>query len=128
MFLALNISFVLVLTQRWRGLINMQRQQLSMAQVFLIRQAGQCISFITPGPQFGGEPFQLYWLWKRCSLPLYKGFLALALDRFIELSVNFAILLGASFYLFSTTHDATRSEEHTSELQSRENIVYRLLL
>src|SRR5690606_41055301 len=84
--------------------------------------------FITPGPQFGGEPFQLYWLWKRCSLPLYKGFLALALDRFIELSVNFAILLGASFYLFSTTHDATRSEEHTSELQSRENIVYRLLL
>lgn len=107
LFLLLNGAVLLILTQRWRTLIHMQQhgdQQLSAADIFLIRQAGQCISFITPGPQFGGEPFQLYWLWKRSSLPLHKGFLSLALDRFMDLWVNFAVLLAAACYLlFSMT-------------------------
>src|SRR5690606_1549875 len=77
-----------------------QRQQVSLAEIFLIRQAGQCISFITPGPQFGGEPFQLYWIWKGCSVPLHHGVMALALDRFMELWINFAVLLMAACYLF----------------------------
>lgn len=102
LFLLLNSIVLLLLTQRWRKLINMQQQQVSLLEVFLIRQAGQCISFITPGPQFGGEPFQLYWLWKRCSLSLHKSFLALALDRFMELWINFAVLLAAALYLFSS--------------------------
>src|SRR5690606_34219317 len=59
LFMALNTSVLLALTQRWRGLLNIRREQVSLMEVFLIRQAGQCISFITPGPQFGGEPFQL---------------------------------------------------------------------
>src|SRR5690606_17926508 len=105
LFAALNTTVVLALTQRWRGLINTQRQQVSLAEIFLIRQAGQCISFITPGPQFGGEPFQLYWIWKRCSVPLHHGGIALALDRFMELWINFAVLLMAACYLFLHTTD-----------------------
>lgn len=100
LFMALNTSVLLALTQRWRGLLNIRREQVSLMEVFLIRQAGQCISFITPGPQFGGEPFQLYWAWKRCSVPLHHGFLALALDRVMELWINFAVLLMAACYLF----------------------------
>lgn len=106
LFIALNTSVLLALTQRWRGLINMQRQQVSLSEIFLIRQAGQCISFITPGPQFGGEPFQLYWVWKRCSVPMHQGFLALALDRFMELWINFAVLLMAACYLFVNATEA----------------------
>src|SRR6266511_6038816 len=35
---------------------------------------------------------------------------------------------GTGYQLWDTTHNWSRSEEHTSELQSRENLVCRLLL
>ncbi len=89
----LNLVIILVYVQRWRCLSVAAGLDIKFNHLFLLRQAGQLISFITPGPQFGGEPFQVYWLWKRFSSPGTLAILSVALDRFFELWINFAVLL-----------------------------------
>ncbi|MDX2493762.1 MAG: lysylphosphatidylglycerol synthase domain-containing protein, partial [Desulfuromusa sp.] len=90
---SLNLVIILVYVQRWRCLSVAAGLDIKFSLLFLLRQAGQLISFITPGPQFGGEPFQVYWLWKNFSSPGTLAILSVALDRFFELWINFAVLL-----------------------------------
>ena len=102
LWLALNILVAVVSTLRWQLLIAALSSSVSLGSLLSIRLAGQTISFITPGPQFGGEPLQVYWLYKRCALPLHKAISSLGLDRCFELWVNFSVLLiGAAFLLLS---------------------------
>lgn len=89
----LNLLIILVYVQRWRCLSDAAGLDIDFSSLFMLRQAGQFISFITPGPQFGGEPFQVYWLWKKNLSSGTLALLSVALDRFYELWINFAILL-----------------------------------
>jgi uncharacterized protein (TIRG00374 family) len=89
----LNLLIILVYVQRWRCLSVAAGLDIKVNHLFLLRQAGQLISFMTPGPQFGGEPFQIYWLWKKFSASWTLAILSVALDRFFELWINFAVLL-----------------------------------
>ena len=99
-----NIAIILVGTERWHVLTRLLRLPVTFLQLLLIRQAGQTVSFITPGPQFGGEPLQIYWLYKRCAIAIHSAVLALGMDRFFELWINFSVLfLGVALLLFSTT-------------------------
>ena len=79
-------------TKRWHGLIAMLKAQISFTDLLIIRQAGHAVNFITPGPQFGGEPLQLFWLCRN-GLSLENALLSIGLDRFYELAINFAVLL-----------------------------------
>ncbi|HTF98275.1 MAG TPA: lysylphosphatidylglycerol synthase transmembrane domain-containing protein [Cellvibrio sp.] len=90
-----NLAIIFIFTFRWWLLSKAIEATTSFWQLLIIRQAGQSISFITPGPQFGGEPLQLYWLWKHTKIALHKALLALGFDRFFELWVNFAVLIGS---------------------------------
>lgn len=102
LWLALNVLVMALSTLRWYALIAALQGSVSFLALTLIRLAGQTISFVTPGPQFGGEPMQIYWLYKRQGLALPKAVLSLGLDRFLELWVNFAVLLvGALLLLLS---------------------------
>jgi len=101
-WLTLNVLVMALSTLRWHALIRALNGTVNFFALTLIRLAGQTISFVTPGPQFGGEPMQIYWLYKRQRLPLHKAVLSLGLDRFLELWVNFAVLLlGAMLLLLS---------------------------
>ncbi len=99
-WLGLNGLIIFILTLRWQLLTQALLAPVNLAKLLLIRQAGQTVSFITPGPQFGGEPLQIYWLYKY-GLSLRKAFLSLGLDRFFELWVNFSVLLLAVLLLLS---------------------------
>ncbi|HSC69375.1 MAG TPA: lysylphosphatidylglycerol synthase transmembrane domain-containing protein [Cellvibrio sp.] len=99
-WMGLNLVIILLLTWRWQLLVNALNDKVNLWRLLLIRQAGQTVSFITPGPQFGGEPLQIFWLYKRCSLPLHKAILSLGMDRFYELWINFSMLLLGVFLLF----------------------------
>lgn len=102
LWLVLNVLVVALSTLRWHILIAALKGTVNFFNLTLIRLAGQTISFVTPGPQFGGEPMQVFWLYKRQGLPLHKAILSLGLDRFLELWVNFAVLLlGAILLLLS---------------------------
>jgi len=92
-WIGLNLGIIFLATQRWRVLSDMLALPVGFGDLLMIRQAGQAVSFITPGPQFGGEPLQIFWLYKRRQLPIHSALLALGLDRFYELWVNFSVLL-----------------------------------
>ena len=95
-----NCIIILLLSLRWQILLQALAAPINFFRLLIIRQAGQAVSFITPGPQFGGEPLQIYWLY-RDGLPLRKALLSLGLDRFFELWINFSILLFAVLILLS---------------------------
>ena len=92
-WLALNLSVIALLTLRWLVLTQAMQLPVKFLELLRLRQAGQLISFVTPGPQFGGEPLQVYWLWRNFAVPGHAAFLAVGLDRFYELWINFAVLL-----------------------------------
>jgi len=98
-WVALNLAIILLATRRWWVLSDLLNLPVGFGELVAIRQAGQAVSFITPGPQFGGEPLQIFWLYQRCRLPLHGALLALGLDRFYELWINFSILLLAVLLL-----------------------------
>ncbi len=105
-WIALNLLIIMLLAGRWLVLTRAMALPCKFSQLLRVRQAGQVISFVTPGPQFGGEPLQVYWLWRRYSVPGHAAFLAVGLDRFYELWINFAVLLLAVMALV-TSRSAT---------------------
>lgn len=98
----LNLFIIFIFVWRWMALTKGLGLNLHFLNLLYLRQAGQSVSFITPGPQFGGEPLQIYLLYKKFSIAPGDSFLALAVDRFFELWVNFAVLLlGILFLVFA---------------------------
>jgi len=108
-WLSINLLNILLLVVRWRVLVYSLGLKISITSLLLVRQAGQLVSFVTPGPQFGGEPLQIYWLWKNFRLPGHSALLAVGLDRFFELWINFAVLLMAVILLLLTTSTDTNT-------------------
>lgn len=101
-WIALNLLVIMLLARRWLVLTRAMALPCRFLQLLRVRQAGQVISFVTPGPQFGGEPLQVYWLWRRYAVPGHAAFLAVGLDRFYELWINFAVLLLAVLALLTS--------------------------
>ncbi len=95
----LNLFIIFIFVWRWMALTKGLDLNLNFLNLLFLRQAGQSVSFITPGPQFGGEPLQIFLLYKRFNISPGDSFLALAVDRFFELWVNFAVLLLGILYL-----------------------------
>jgi uncharacterized protein (TIRG00374 family) len=114
---AVNTLLLGLGTQRWYGLIRMLNAKLNFANLFCIRQAGQAVSFITPGPQFGGEPLQILWLC-RAGVPLEKALLSLGLDRFYELAINFSVLIIGLLLLVILPNTPLSGAYHLSNISS----------
>lgn len=100
---AINVAILYIAVKRWQILGRAMDAQLSLVRLFRLRQAGGAVSFLTPGPHFGGEPLQLYWLHKHFRLSLHRAVAMLGLDRFMETGVNIAVLLAGVLMLLGTT-------------------------
>ena len=100
--LAINSLILFLSVKRWQILAKVFDIQLSLAYLFKVRQAGNTISFVTPGPQFGGEPLQLYWLRQSHEIPLDIALAILGADRFMEIFINLSILLLSVIFIFFT--------------------------
>jgi len=117
MWALVNVLVIAVSTERWRRLGCMLGEAPGFFRMLLIRQAGQTVSFITPAPHFGGEPFQIYWLYKRAGMSIHRAVLSLALDRFYELWINFLMLmLGISLVLLAPQNNV-QANSQTGEWQ-----------
>jgi len=90
LWLGLNLLLLHLATLRW-WLFLTHFAPFSFYRLLVIRQAGQVVNMLTPGPQVGGEPLQLYWL-ARQHLSLSKCLVALGLDRLLELGINLSVL------------------------------------
>ncbi|PCJ43716.1 MAG: TIGR00374 family protein [SAR86 cluster bacterium] len=101
-WLSINLVIILIFVWRWLVLTLGLELKLHFFNLLLLRQAGQSISFITPGPQFGGEPLQIFLLWKRYLISPSNSVLAVTADRIFELWTNFSVLLFGIIILFFT--------------------------
>lgn len=98
-WILINLLIIFVGNRRWFLLNKAVGFRVKFLQLLAIRQAGQTVSFITPGPQFGGEPLQIFWLCRYQKIQTTKAVTALAMDRFCELLVNFSVLLSGVILL-----------------------------
>ena len=87
-----NLVILFLAVKRWQILSKTFDIEISFARLFIIRQAGSTFSFVTPGPQFGGEPLQAYWLYRDQGKRLDNIVAFIGADRFIEIFVNFSFL------------------------------------
>ncbi|MDR7090219.1 lysylphosphatidylglycerol synthase transmembrane domain-containing protein [Cellvibrio fibrivorans] len=126
-WLGLNGMIILVLGLRWQILNIALSAPIRLLKLLAIRQAGQAVSFITPGPQFGGEPLQVYWLYKY-GLPLRKSLLSLGMDRFFELWINFSVLLLAVLLLLAGIGDNSGNNNTASPIGDWQTALVPLLI
>jgi hypothetical protein len=70
------------------------------------------VTYFTPGPQFGGEPLQVYLLNQREGMKTSTAAASVTVDKLLELLANFTFLLvGITVILFGgTLNGATRIE------------------
>lgn len=93
--LAVDVAFYAVLTGRWAWILHGLGQQSSTRGFLCLaasRMAGFSVSYLTPGPQIGGEPLQLALAHRWTGLPYRRGSASLLLDKSFELAGNFAFL------------------------------------
>ncbi|MEP4545368.1 MAG: lysylphosphatidylglycerol synthase transmembrane domain-containing protein [Saccharospirillum sp.] len=97
-----NGAILFMAVKRWQLLGQALQAPLSLGSLFRMRQAGSAVSFLTPGPHFGGEPLQVFWLHRVFAQPLHRAVAMLGLDRFVETSTNIAVLLAGVLMLLGT--------------------------
>ena len=87
-----NLVILFLAVKRWQIISQIFGVEISFARLLIIRQAGSTFSFVTPGPQFGGEPLQALWLNRGQGVPLDNTIASIGADRFIEIFINFSFL------------------------------------
>lgn len=90
--LLVNLLIVLLFGVRWWLILRAQGYPISFLLASAYRLAGFGVSYFTPGPQFGGEPLQVYLVVRRDNVPSPAAAASVVIDRLLELSSNFAFL------------------------------------
>lgn len=91
-WLTLNGVALLTLNGRWWAILHGLGYPIPSLRLVRYRLAAFGLSYFTPGPQFGGEPLQIYLIERDYQVPRPVALAALALDKSLELVVNFAFL------------------------------------
>ena len=105
-----NLVILFLAVKRWQILSKTFDIEISFARLFIIRQAGSTFSFVTPGPQFGGEPLQAYWLYRDQGMRLDNIIALIGADRFIEIFINFSFLFLSIFLVIQGKIEADLSD------------------
>ena len=89
---AANSLVLVTFSGRWWVILRAQGQRIPYRALVGYRLAAFGVSYFTPGPQFGGEPLQVYLTTRRGGVPVPVAVAAVALDKTVELVANFAFL------------------------------------
>ncbi len=92
LLLGVNGAIVALFSGRWWQLLRLQGERLPYWALSLYRLSGFGVSYFTPGPQFGGEPWQVVLLNRHHGVPVSTAVSAVALDKLLELLANFSFL------------------------------------
>ena len=91
--IALNVFIFILLSFRWWLILRAQGLNVSLYSVIGYRLAGFGVTYFTPGPQFGGEPLQVYLLKEREGMMISPAAASVTIDKLLELLANFSFLL-----------------------------------
>ena len=89
----LNFLILVTLNGRWWTILRGQGYKVPFFTLLGYRLAAFGLSYFTPGPQFGGEPLQVYLVEKEHNTPRPTAIAAVTLDKVLELILNFTFLL-----------------------------------
>jgi hypothetical protein len=89
---AINVITLLSFSGRWWLILRVQGYRIPYLTLTAYRVASFGVSYFTPGPQFGGEPLQVYLLTRNHGLPGPAAIAATVLDKIMELLINFLFL------------------------------------
>lgn len=89
---AINGVTLCGLSGMWWLILRAQGFRISYLTLVGYRVASFGVSYFTLGPQFGGEPLQVYLLARNHAVPGPAAAAATALDKVLELSINFLFL------------------------------------
>lgn len=89
---AINVLAIVAFSSRWAVLLRGLGATVPLANAVLMRVAAFGVSFVTPGPQFGGEPVQVALISGAHGVPLHVAVASVTLDKAIELLANAAFL------------------------------------
>lgn len=87
-----NLLIVLLLSSRWWLLLAGLDYRLPYLSLSGYRLAAFAVSYFTPGPQFGGEPLQVWLPQRRHQVPGATATVAVVLDKTLDMLVNFTLL------------------------------------
>jgi len=92
---AVNLAFAAALTLRWISVLHGLGEPITMRSLpplTAARLAGFAVSYLTPGPQFGGEPVQLAMARSRTGLSYSRGTASLVIEKGFDLAGNLAFI------------------------------------
>ena len=102
LMIGINVLIFILTSFRWWMILRAQGTRVSLISVTGYRLAGFGVTYFTPGPQFGGEPLQVYLLKEREGIPISPAATSVTIDKLLELLANFSFLLvGVSVLVFS---------------------------
>jgi uncharacterized protein (TIRG00374 family) len=107
----LNAAIIWAMSLRWKLILRRSGTDIGIQVLAAYRVGANAISYLTPGPQFGGEPFQVGMLIRRHNTVAQDAAASVAADRLIELCINFIVLLVGPD-LFAADPPAGRSHTH----------------
>lgn len=88
-----NVGVVLVFAARWWLILRAQGfNNIPYLTLAAHRLAAFSVSYFTPGSQFGGEPLAVALLHRRHGVPLSTAAASVAVEKLLELAVNFSFL------------------------------------
>jgi len=89
---SLNLLLLPLMTARWWLLLRTLGSPVALVALCAYRLAANAVSYLTPGPHFGGEPLSVYLLLHRHGIPLASGTTSVIIDRLLELVASFVVL------------------------------------
>ncbi len=92
---AVNLAFAAALTLRWVSVLHSLGEPVTMRSLPALtaaRLAGFAVSYLTPGPQFGGEPVQLAMARRHTGLSYTRGTASLVIEKGFDLAGNLAFI------------------------------------
>lgn len=101
LLILLNGGVLLTLVLRWSLLLGAEGYWLPLHTLFAYRLAAFGVTYFTPGPQFGGEPLQVYLVNVHHQVPVQSAVAAVTMDKLLEMMVNFGFLVGGAMLLLN---------------------------
>ncbi|MBT7783065.1 MAG: flippase-like domain-containing protein, partial [Anaerolineae bacterium] len=89
----INAAILLLFGSRWWLILRALGYDLPYLSLAKYRLASFGVSYFTPGPQFGGEPLQVYFLHKNHQVPTETALASVSLDKLLEMLANFTFLV-----------------------------------
>jgi len=90
--LIFNAGIILLMTARWWVILRAEKGRVPFQRLAGYRLAAFGVSYFTPGPQMGGEPYQVIALQKNHGLTYPRATAVVIMDKLLEFIANFIFL------------------------------------